>query len=384
MKYFLLFLLFISSNCFAQQKNNFKAKKTTLSNNKALTNTLSNSLQNTKTVYDFSGQWTGYFNGEFGDETKYIIELEPKDGFYAGVSYTYFSYGGYSICDVVCMPMGSNGIRIMEKKETKTNRNAGASYLQEHDVVFTSKTSQDVLEGTWKKSPYEKSTVNEVGTVVLVKNKIVRTSSIRPKTKPAVTQRATVQKTVNKKPKNITTAPEVVVKKIDKPKVVITKPEPIKKPTVDAIVKAPAKEKVEVVTPKISTATTINIPKPVGVAAEKLENRTKNILKSIEVTLPKIEVSLYDNGEVDGDVITVIYNNKIVVDKQTLSTKPIVLNLTVDANFDANELVMFAENQGTIPPNTALMVVTSGDQRYEVRISSDDKKSGTVRFSLKK
>jgi hypothetical protein len=41
---------------------------------------------------------------------------------------------------------------------------------------------------------------------------------------------------------------------------------------------------------------------------------------------------------------------------------------------------MYAENLGEIPPNTALMVVTDGDKRYEVRISSDYKKSGTIHF----
>jgi len=45
-----------------------------------------------------------------------------------------------------------------------------------------------------------------------------------------------------------------------------------------------------------------------------------------------------------------------------------------------NELVMYAENLGTIPPNTALMVVTDGTKRYEVRITSDLKKSGAIHF----
>ena len=41
---------------------------------------------------------------------------------------------------------------------------------------------------------------------------------------------------------------------------------------------------------------------------------------------------------------------------------------------------MYADNLGSIPPNTALMVVTDGGNRYEVRISSDLQKSGLIRF----
>jgi hypothetical protein len=43
---------------------------------------------------------------------------------------------------------------------------------------------------------------------------------------------------------------------------------------------------------------------------------------------------------------------------------------------------MFAENLGTIPPNTALMIVTVAGKRYEVNISSSEQTSGTVRFRM--
>jgi tryptophan synthase alpha chain len=52
------------------------------------------------------------------------------------------------------------------------------------------------------------------------------------------------------------------------------------------------------------------------------------------------------------------------------------LSLDIDNQSDVNELVMYAENLGSIPPNTALMIVTDGPNRYEVRITSDLEKSG--------
>jgi type IV secretory pathway VirB9-like protein len=50
---------------------------------------------------------------------------------------------------------------------------------------------------------------------------------------------------------------------------------------------------------------------------------------------------------------------------------------------DDNELIMYAENLGSIPPNTALMIVTVGDKRYEVNISSTEQTNGAVRFRYK-
>ena len=50
-----------------------------------------------------------------------------------------------------------------------------------------------------------------------------------------------------------------------------------------------------------------------------------------------------------------------------------------EANPD-HELIMVAENLGEIPPNTSLMIVTAGDKRYEVRITSTEQKNAMVRF----
>jgi len=43
-----------------------------------------------------------------------------------------------------------------------------------------------------------------------------------------------------------------------------------------------------------------------------------------------------------------------------LTTKAISLTLALDENVRENIVTMYADNLGTIPPNTALMIVTDG------------------------
>ena len=74
------------------------------------------------------------------------------------------------------------------------------------------------------------------------------------------------------------------------------------------------------------------------------------------------------------------YNGKAVLNNIKLTDKPETLNLTLDPDKTENELLIYAENEGDITPNTALMIVTDGDKRYEVRITSDTEKSGSVLF----
>ena len=118
-------------------------------------------------------------------------------------------------------------------------------------------------------------------------------------------------------------------------------------------------------------------------APEKFSSRTKNILKRVEVTQATFKVDLYDDGDIDGDIVSVYYNGKPILSNKKLTDKPLSLTLTLDADKKENELLIYAENEGSIPPNTALMIVTEGNTRTEVRITSDQKKNGVVLF-LKK
>ncbi|MBS1511615.1 MAG: LamG domain-containing protein [Bacteroidetes bacterium] len=113
-----------------------------------------------------------------------------------------------------------------------------------------------------------------------------------------------------------------------------------------------------------------------------LEKRNNDVLKQIIVDHDSVTVTLYDNGEIDGDSVTVIYNDKIVTTHQMLSDKPISFTLKVNPGGN-NQLIMYAENLGSIPPNTALMIIYDGTKRYEVNISSTKTTNGAVSFKLR-
>jgi hypothetical protein len=56
----------------------------------------------------------------------------------------------------------------------------------------------------------------------------------------------------------------------------------------------------------------------------------------------------------------------------------------VNEKEDAYDIVMFAESMGTIPPNTAFMVVTTSTKRYEINITSTEQTSGSIRLRIKR
>lgn len=113
-----------------------------------------------------------------------------------------------------------------------------------------------------------------------------------------------------------------------------------------------------------------------------LNSRTTDVMNVIEVDSDTLYASLYDNSEVDYDTVTIFYNKKVIAYKNMLSDKPIKLKLPVDTSI--NEISMFADNLGQLPPNTGLLIVMDGDKRYELRMVSNFIKNGAVRFRKRK
>ena len=122
--------------------------------------------------------------------------------------------------------------------------------------------------------------------------------------------------------------------------------------------------------------------KKTTVPEQVFETRVTKDIKTIQVKNNKIEVDIYDDGDIDNDIVSLYFNKKLLVDKKSLTTNPHSITLTIEPG-KVNELLLFADNLGTIPPNTALMIITDGKTRHEVRLSADFKNNALVRFELK-
>ncbi len=170
-------------------------------------------------------------------------------------------------------------------------------------------------------------------------------------------------------------------KTADKPKAitktpVVTKPNPPapKKtaPKKDTPLKPRTIEKLKDTVPKIAA------PPPVAkkpllkeVIPATTAGRKNNESSHIIIHQKKITLSVYDNGEVDGDSVSIYYNGRLLMSHMRLSQKPIVVNVDLDENTTLHSFVLFAENLGTVPPNTALVIFNDAKgKRYELYTKS--------------
>jgi hypothetical protein len=182
--------------------------------------------------------------------------------------------------------------------------------------------------------------------------------------KPKIIEKIVPQKEVVTKPVEAKMPKPITKPLVVKSSATIEKPKTDIKPVVPITVKAPIKQ-IPTTIPKIITT------------------RENALVRKIETDEAEMVIELYDNGDIDGDTVTIYHNNQLVVNHAGLSAKPITIKIKVDKANPHHELIMVANNLGSIPPNTSLMIVTANKKRYEVNISSSEQKNAKVVIDLK-
>jgi hypothetical protein len=120
------------------------------------------------------------------------------------------------------------------------------------------------------------------------------------------------------------------------------------------------------------------LPKP-----DVIKNRNNDLVRTITTSAKDFKIELYDNGDIDGDRISVYHNNELIVSNKMLTDKPIGFTIKADSQSGLHEFVMVAENLGSIPPNTSLMIITAGEKRYELFVTSTEQKNAVVKVEYK-
>ncbi|WP_026898575.1 hypothetical protein [Daejeonella oryzae] len=103
----------------------------------------------------------------------------------------------------------------------------------------------------------------------------------------------------------------------------------------------------------------------------------------ISVTSLNLQIQLIDYLKVDNDTVSVYLNRNILAKNVRISKRATLINFKLDPNTELNELLLYAENLGEIPPNTSQLLVIDGDQIHRIMISSDKQKTAAVYLKYK-
>ncbi len=126
------------------------------------------------------------------------------------------------------------------------------------------------------------------------------------------------------------------------------------------------------------------LPVNSSAAAAFIAERKLAAPQVVEFKSDSLVIKLYDNGEIDGDTVSVLLNGEILMAKQGLKASAIKKTIYIQPGDDEMTLVLYAENLGKYPPNTGLLVVNDGEDTYQLRFSADLQQNASVVFRRKK
>ena len=115
-----------------------------------------------------------------------------------------------------------------------------------------------------------------------------------------------------------------------------------------------------------------------------LVGRENKLVKQVIVNSPSISIDLYDNGTIDNDTIMIFDNKILLLENKRLSYKATHFDVNFNKDNNLHEIIIVAHNLGTVPPNTALMVVKDGASRQEIYITSTLSVNAMIIFEQKK
>lgn len=334
---------------------------------------------------ELTGIWRGYFLTDGGDQYKYEVQLDQsKKASLSGVTYSYLDTRFYGKATFSGNFTKTSSAALVQETKTVELRMAGGSVacIMKCRLLYSRSGREEFLEGVYT-SAYEKTDAlygvkkggNCGGGKVFLRKVTTSDFYVEPflRNKKTETPKTETARTpVTKKPVERVPAKENLTARSPSAKKGIIRKSPIEKP-VPVISETPKSEEVTVnkkpiVVPRIP-------PTPVTI-----RDRKNELIRTIPINNTEVEISLYDNGEIDDDSVSIYLDNTLIMANKRLSNKPITYRLKLDEANPEHTLVMVAENLGRIPPNTSLMIIQDGDKRHQVTITSTEQKNAMVKF----
>ncbi len=114
-----------------------------------------------------------------------------------------------------------------------------------------------------------------------------------------------------------------------------------------------------------------------------VRDRTVIKTETIKMKNQDVDVFIFDNHIIDGDTLSIFFNGEWVLKNYGVKKekKKITLHLLENTN---NFMVLFAENLGTIPPNSAEVLFIENKQKRYITLNSDMSQCSAINFVYKK
>jgi len=117
----------------------------------------------------------------------------------------------------------------------------------------------------------------------------------------------------------------------------------------------------------------------------EMKKRTPKVTLAEPVTVfdKDFYIEIFDHGYIDGDTISLFFNDKPILVNYGLGQEHKRIDLKYDTTLPQNKLLLHAHNLGSSPPNSAAILIFSGDKVQKVSLLSNYNESGLIQIKYK-
>ena len=368
---------------------------------------------------DLTGVWQGHFRSEnlamrstvFDDRYKFEVQIAQHAKNFDAVTYSYLSsifYGKAAAAGTINVHTGK--VLLQEGKLLEIRNQSGDVCIMTCFLQYSKSGDDEFLEGNYVSMNTRDSSNCGRGTVFLhkvassdfyeepflvrrekeLKEKPALAHSGTPVKKPPTGAAMTAKPAPTHRPDSTRTTARVpahLTRRPDSTRLTARHSAPPHRPAPSAT-PPPAVARISVPRGTLQNTSndsmvSINRRFPT-VTPRVLLDRSTTLVRSLTVHTKEVVLNIYDDGVIDGDTISVYLDNRQVINHAMLTDRPLIVTLHLDDNDDFHKLVLVADNEGTIPPNTSLMIVKAGDQEFKVNITSSLQMNASITFKYVK
>ena len=113
-----------------------------------------------------------------------------------------------------------------------------------------------------------------------------------------------------------------------------------------------------------------------------VDERTVEIVQEVVFQQENLTIQIKDNRYVDGDVSTLLLNEKIILEDYTLTSELEEVSCKLDKG-KTYVFTLYATDMGKNPPNNAEIIVSDGISSYKIQLSSSLKACQSIKITIK-
>lgn len=306
---------------------------------------------------DLTGVWVGYIHNDSTNMNLYYeLVISSQKNKLIGYSYTNFVVEGRELTGVKTVDITRQGEKIYIEDATLIfNDYPFAPPKGVKQLSVYTHPEQDLLEGKFMTSRTKQYGKQVTGNIFLQRVRDFEAAKIYD-----------VLKRMNLLANLSFVAPTTDV--ATTPPVVTPPPSAADKPVVTPVLPQPT---------AVTRATTV-ASKPQPDIRKEVEKRKIETIETVYFNSDSLVLEVYDNGYVDGDSVSVLVNGEEFLTHVKLTARPARKTIRFDTTTDSLKVIMFAENLGSIAPNSGMAVIYDGKKQYKIAFSGDLERNAAI------